>query len=330
MSEPANKTRAKVTTQYQASPLAPYDYTLSEGSILIGKRADGFLTTTIQILNNTLTESERTTLALRLVKLLNVADHLKSETLLDGSPVALLHGHAASAYYGLTAAMKDNTGLLIRMGLDNNATPDDIYAKVKNLLDLNAGSSSREQNFTAFCNNLHRLTGGFTGADHQWDAVLLDKLLNHTRDKLGAPCQAIIDIAESYELPCDTWEKALEGLDAMIDELRGENSNMRIGISELGAALDVPPCQDPDPGSSPDLVQLSDVQHLVMGLQHAAENTRKREASILAAGSASNSVIDQIDNITADTRMSPAVKLAAIRALVVTHTREQADGDFNE
>lgn len=330
MSEPANKTRAKVTTQYQASPLAPYDYTLSEGSILIGKRTDGFLTTTIQILNNALTESERTTLALRLVKLLNVADHLKSETLLDGSPVALLHGHAANAYYGLTDELKDHTGLLIRMGLDNNATPGDIYAKVKNLLDLNAGSSSREQNFTAFCNNLHRLTGGITGVAMEWNAALLDKLLNKTRDKLVAPCQAIIDIAESYELPCETWEKALEGLDAMIDELRGENSNLRIGISELGAALDVPPCQDPEPGSSPELVQLSDVQHLVMGLQHAAENTRKREASILAAGSASNSVIDQIDNITADQRMSPTVKLAAIRALVVAHTREQADGDFNE
>lgn len=311
--------------------VSSYDYMRDGGCIVVGKRdVNGTLTPTIILSNDTLTESERTTLALRLVKLLNVADHLKSETLLDGSPVALLHGHAANAYYGLTDELKDHTGLLIRMGLDNNATPGDIYAKVKNLLDLNAGSSSREQNFTAFCNNLHRLTGGFTGADHQWDAVLLDKLLNHTRDKLGAPCQAIIDIAESYELPCDTWEKALEGLDAMIDELRGENSNMRIGISELGAALDVPPCQDPEPGSSPELVQLSDVQHLVMGLQHAAENTRKREASILAAGSASNSVIDQIDNITADTRMSPAVKLAAIRALVVTHTREQADGDFNE
>lgn len=311
--------------------VSSYDYMRDGGCIVVGKRdVNGTLTPTIILSNDTLTESERTTLALRLVKLLNVADHLKSETLLDGSPVALLHGHAANAYYGLTDELKDHTGLLIRMGLDNNATPGDIYAKVKNLLDLNAGSSSREQNFTAFCNNLHRLTGGFTGADHQWDAVLLDKLLNHTRDKLGAPCQAIIDIAESYELPCDTWEKALEGLDAMIDELRGENSNMRIGISELGAALDVPPCQDPEPGSSPELIQLSDVQHLVMGLQHAAENTRKREASILAAGSASNSVIDQIDNITADTRMSPAVKLAAIRALVVTHTREQADGDFNE
>lgn len=311
--------------------VSSYDYMRDGGCIVVGKRdVNGTLTPTIILSNDTLTESERTTLALRLVKLLNVADHLKSETLLDGSPVALLHGHAANAYYGLTDELKDHTGLLIRMGLDNNATPGDIYAKVKNLLDLNAGSSIREQNFTAFCNNLHRLTGGFTGADHQWDAVLLDKLLNHTRDKLGAPCQAIIDIAESYELPCDTWEKALEGLDAMIDELRGENSNLRIGISELGAALDVPPCQDPEPGSSPELVQLSDVQHLVMGLQHAAENTRKREASILAAGSASNSVIDQIDNITADTRMSPAVKLAAIRALVVTHTREQADGDFNE
>lgn len=311
--------------------VSSYDYMRDGGCIVVGKRdVNGTLTPTIILSNDTLTESERTTLALRLVKLLNVADHLKSETLLDGSPVALLHGHAANAYYGLTDELKDHTGLLIRMGLDNNATPGDIYAKVKNLLDLNAGSSSREQNFTAFCNNLHRLTGGFTGADHQWDAVLLDKLLNHTRDKLGAPCQAIIDIAESYELPCDTWEKALEGLDAMIDELRGENSNMRIGISELGAALDVPPCQDPEPGSSPELVQLSDVQHLVMGLQHAAENTRKREASILAAGSASNSVIDQIDNITADQRMSPTVKLAAIRALVVAHTREQADGDFNE
>lgn len=309
--------------------VSSYDYMRDGGCIVVGKRdVNGTLTPTIILSNDTLTESERTTLALRLVKLLNVADHLKSETLLDGSPVALLHGHAANAYYGLTAAMKDNTGLLIRMGLDNNATPDDIYAKVKNLLDLNAGSSSREQNFTAFCNNLHSLTGGITG--HEWNAALLDKLLNHTRDKLGAPCQAIIDIAESYDLPCETWEKALEGLDAMLDELRGENSNMRIGISELGAALDVPPCQDPEPGSSPELVQLSDVQHLVMGLQHAAENTRKREASILAAGSASNSVIDQIDNITADTRMSPAVKLAAIRALVVTHTREQADGDFNE
>jgi hypothetical protein len=311
--------------------VSSYDYMRDGGCIVVGKRdVNGVLTPTIILSNDTLTESERTTLALRLVKLLNVADHLKSETLLDGSPVALLHGHAANAYYGLTDELKDHTGLLIRMGLDNNATPGDIYAKVKNLLDLNAGSSSREQNFTAFCNNLHRLTGGFTGADHQWDAVLLDKLLNHTRDKLGAPCQAIIDIAESYELPCDTWEKALEGLDAMIDELRGENSNLRIGISELGAALDVPPCQDPEPGSSPELVQLSDVQHLVMGLQHAAENTRKREASILAAGSASNSVIDQIDNITADQRMSPTVKLAAIRALVVAHTREQADGDFNE
>lgn len=310
--------------------VSSYDYMRDGGCIVVGKRdVNGTLTPTI-ILSHTLTESERTTLALRLVKLLNVADHLKSETLLDGSPVALLHGHAANAYYGLTDELKDHTGLLIRMGLDNNATPGDIYAKVNNLLDLNAGSSSREQNFTAFCNNLHRLTGGFTGAAHEWDAFLLDKLLNHTRDKLGAPCQAIIDIAESYELPCDTWEKALEGLDAMIDELRGENSNMRIGISELGAALDVPPCQDPEPGSSPELVQLSDVQHLVMGLQHAAENTRKREASILAAGSASNAIIDQIDNITADTRMSPAVKLAAIRALVVTHTREQADGDFNE
>ena len=216
------------------------------------------------------------------------------------------------------------------MGLDDSATQDDIYAKVRSLLDLSAGSSSREQNFTAFCNNLHRLTGGFTGAGHQWDAALLDKLLNHTRDKLGAPCQAIIDIAESYDLPCETWEKALEGLDAMIDELRGENSNLRIGISELGAALDVPPCQDPEPGSSPELAQLSDVQHLVMGLQYAAENARKREASILAAGSASNAIIDAIDNLTSDSRLSPEAQLAAIRALVVSHTRAQADGDFNE
>lgn len=311
--------------------VSSYDYMRDGGCIVVGKRdANGTVTPTIILSNDTLTESERTTLALRLVKLLNVADHIKSETLLDGSPVALLHGRAANAYYRLTDELKDHTGLLIRMGLDNNATPGDIYAKVKNLLDLNAGSSSREQNFTAFCNNLHRLTGGITGVAMEWNAALLDKLLNKTRDKLVAPCQAIIDIAESYELPCETWEKALEGLDAMIDELRGENSNLRIGISELGAALDVPPCQDPEPGSSPELVQLSDVQHLVMGLQHAAENTRKREASILAAGSASNSVIDQIDNITADQRMSPTVKLAAIRALVVAHTREQADGDFNE
>ena len=311
--------------------VSSYDYMRDGGCIVVGKRdANGTVTPSIILSNDTLTESERTTLALRLVKLLNVADHIKSETLLDGSPVALLHGHAANAYYRLTDELKDHPGLLSRMGLDDNATQDDIYAKVRSLLDLSAGSSSREQNFTAFCNNLHRLTGGFTGAGHQWDAALLDKLLNHTRDKLGAPCQAIIDIAESYDLPCETWEKALEGLDAMIDELRGENSNLRIGISELGAALDVPPCQDPEPGSSPELAQLSDVQHLVMGLQYAAENARKREASILAAGSASNSVIDQIDNITADTRMSPAVKLAAIRALVVTHTREQADGDFNE
>lgn len=308
-----------------------YDYMRDGGCIVVGKRdVAGVLTPTIILSNDTLTESERTTLALRLVKLLNVADHLKSETLLDGSPVALLHGHAANAYYGLTDELKDHTGLLIRMGLDNNATPGDIYAKVKNLLDLNAGSSSREQNFTAFCNNLHRLTGGITGVAMDWDAVLLDKLLNKTREKLGAPCQAIIDIAESYELPCETWEKALEGLDAMIDELRGENSNLRIGISELGAALDVPPCQDPEPGSSPELVQLSDVQHLVMGLQHAAENTRKREASILAAGSASNAIIDAIDNLTSDSRLSPESQIAAIRALVVSHTRAQADGDFNE
>lgn len=310
---------------------APYDYMRSGGCVVVGKRdREGTLRPTIMLDNGATTESERTTLALRLVKLLNVAEHLKSETLLDGSPVALLHGHAANAYYGLTAALRDHTGLLIRMGLDNNSTSDEIYAKVKTLLDLNAGSGSREQNFVAFCNNLHRLTGGFTGADHQWDAVLLDKLLNHTRDKLGAPCQAIIDIAESYELPCDTWEKALEGLDAMLDELRGENSNMRIAIANLAAALDVPPCEDPEPGSSVELVHLAEIHHRVIGLQHAAENTRNREASILAAGSASNSVIDQIDNITADTRMSPAVKLAAIRALVVAHTREQSEDDSNE
>lgn len=314
----------------ESKPVKPfYDYMMGEGDVFVGKRdVDGVFDPTIRLMSQSLTESERTTLALRLVKLLNVADHLKSETLLDGSPVALLHGYAANAYHGLNDAMKDRTGLLIRLGLDNNATADDIYAKVKTLLDLNAGSSSREQNFIAFCNNLHRLVGG--AVEHKWDAALLDGLLNHTRDKLSAPCQAIIDLAESYELPCDTWQKALEGLDSMLDELRGENSNMRIAISELGAALDVPPCQDPEPGSSPELVQLSDVQHLVIGLQHAAKNTCAREASILAAGSASNAVIDQIDNITADTRMSPAVKLAAIRALVVTHTREQADGDFGE
>ena len=311
--------------------VSSYDYMRDGGCIVVGKRdANGTVTPTIILSNDTLTESERTTLALRLVKLLNVADHIKSETLLDGSPVALLHGHAANAYYRLTDELKEHPGLLSRMGLDDNATPDDIYAKVRSLLDLSAGSSSREQNFTAFCNNLHRLTGGFTGAGHQWDAALLDKLLNHTRDKLGAPCQAIIDIAESYDLPCETWEKALEGLDAMIDELRGENSNLRIGISELGAALDVPPCQDPEPGSSPELAQLSDVQHLVMGLQYAAENARKREASILAAGSASNAIIDAIDNLTSDSRLSPESQLAAIRALVVSHTRAQADGDFNE
>lgn len=311
--------------------VSSYDYMRDGGCIVVGKRdANGTVTPTIILSNDTLTESERTTLALRLVKLLNVADHIKSETLLDGSPVALLHGHAANAYYRLTDELKDHPGLLSRMGLDDNATQDDIYAKVRSLLDLNAGSSSREQNFTAFCNNLHRLTGGFTGAGHQWDAALLDKLLNHTRDKLGAPCQAIIDIAESYDLPCETWEKALEGLDAMIDELRGENSNLRIGISELGAALDVPPCQDPAPGSSPELAQLSEVQHLVMGLQYAAENARKREASILAAGSASNAIIDAIDNLTSDSRLSPESQLAAIRALVVSHTRAQADGDFNE
>ena len=311
--------------------VSSYDYMRDGGCIVVGKRdANGTVTPTIILSNDTLTESERTTLALRLVKLLNVADHIKSETLLDGSPVALLHGHAANAYYRLTDELKDHHGLLSRMGLDDNATQDDIYAKVRSLLDLSAGSSSREQNFTAFCNNLHRLTGGFTGAGHQWDAALLDKLLNHTRDKLGAPCQAIIDIAESYDLPCETWEKALEGLDAMIDELRGENSNLRIGISELGAALDVPPCQDPEPGSSPELAQLSDVQHLVMGLQYAAENARNREASILAAGSASNAIIDAIDNLTSDSRLSPESQLAAIRALVVSHTRAQADGDFNE
>lgn len=311
--------------------VSSYDYMRDGGCIVVGKRdANGTVTPTIILSNDTLTESERTTLALRLVKLLNVADHIKSETLLDGSPVALLHGHAANAYYRLTDELKDHPGLLSRMGLDDNATQDDIYAKVRSLLDLSAGSSSREQNFTAFCNNLHRLTGGFTGAGHQWDAALLDKLLNHTRDKLGAPCQAIIDIAESYDLPCETWEKALEGLDAMIDELRGENSNLRIGISELGAALDVPPCQDPEPGSSPELAQLSEVQHLVMGLQYAAENARKREASILAAGSASNAIIDAIDNLTSDSRLSPESQLAAIRALVVSHTRAQADGDFNE
>lgn len=311
--------------------VSSYDYMRDGGCIVVGKRdANGTVTPSIILSNDTLTESERTTLALRLVKLLNVADHIKSETLLDGSPVALLHGHAANAYYRLTDELKDHPGLLSRMGLDDNATQDDIYAKVRSLLDLSAGSSSREQNFTAFCNNLHRLTGGFTGAGHQWDAALLDKLLNHTRDKLGAPCQAIIDIAESYDLPCETWEKALEGLDAMIDELRGENSNLRIGISELGAALDVPPCQDPEPGSSPELAQLSDVQHLVMGLQYAAENARKREASILAAGSASNAIIDAIDNLTSDSRLSPEAQLAAIRALVVSHTRAQAEGDFNE
>ncbi len=311
--------------------VSSYDYMRDGGCIVVGKRdANGTVTPTIILSNDTLTESERTTLALRLVKLLNVADHIKSETLLDGSPVALLHGHAANAYYRLTDELKDHPGLLSRMGLDDNATQDDIYAKVRSLLDLSAGSSSREQNFTAFCNNLHRLTGGFTGAGHQWDAALLDKLLNHTRDKLGAPCQAIIDIAESYDLPCETWEKALEGLDAMIDELRGENSNLRIGISELGAALDVPPCQDPEPGSSPELAQLSEVQHLVMGLQYAAENARKREASILAAGSASNAIIDAIDNLTSDSRLSPEAQLAAIRALVVSHTRAQAEGDFNE
>lgn len=311
--------------------VSSYDYMRDGGCIVVGKRdANGTVTPTIILSNDTLTESERTTLALRLVKLLNVADHIKSETLLDGSPVALLHGHAANAYYRLTDELKEHPGLLSRMGLDDNATQDDIYAKVRSLLDLSAGSSSREQNFTAFCNNLHRLTGGFTGAGHQWDAALLDKLLNHTRDKLGAPCQAIIDIAESYDLPCETWEKALEGLDAMIDDLRGENSNLRIGISELGAALDVPPCQDPEPGSSPELAQLSDVQHLVMGLQYAAENARKREASILAAGSASNAIIDAIDNLTSDSRLSPEAQLAAIRALVVSHTRAQADGDFNE
>lgn len=311
--------------------VSSYDYMRDGGCIVVGKRdANGTVTPSIILSNDTLTESERTTLALRLVKLLNVADHIKSETLLDGSPVALLHGHAANAYYRLTDELKDHPGLLSRMGLDDNATQDDIYAKVRSLLDLSAGSSSREQNFTAFCNNLHRLTGGFTGAGHQWDAALLDKLLNHTRDKLGAPCQAIIDIAESYDLPCETWEKALEGLDAMIDELRGENSNLRIGISELGAALDVPPCQDPEPGSSPELAQLSEVQHLVMGLQYAAENARKREASILAAGSASNAIIDAIDNLTSDSRLSPEAQLAAIRALVVSHTRAQADGDFNE
>lgn len=311
--------------------VSSYDYMRDGGCIVVGKRdANGAVTPSIILSNDTLTESERTTLALRLVKLLNVADHIKSETLLDGSPVALLHGHAANAYYRLTDELKDHPGLLSRMGLDDNATQDDIYAKVRSLLDLSAGSSSREQNFTAFCNNLHRLTGGFTGAGHQWDAALLDKLLNHTRDKLGAPCQAIIDIAESYDLPCETWEKALEGLDAMIDELRGENSNLRIGISELGAALDVPPCQDPEPGSSPELAQLSDVQHLVMGLQYTAENARKREASILAAGSASNAIIDAIDNLTSDSRLSPEAQLAAIRALVVSHTRAQAEGDFNE
>ena len=311
--------------------VSSYDYMRDGGCIVVGKRdANGTVTPTIILSNDTLTESERTTLALRLVKLLNVADHIKSETLLDGSPVALLHGHAANAYYRLTDELKDHHGLLSRMGLDDNATQDDIYAKVRSLLDLSAGSSSREQNFTAFCNNLHRLTGGFTGAGHQWDAALLDKLLNHTRDKLGAPCQAIIDIAESYDLPCETWEKALEGLDAMIDELRGENSNLRIGISELGAALEVPPRQDPEPGSSPELAQLSDVQHLVMGLQYAAENARNREASILAAGSASNAIIDAIDNLTSDSRLSPESQLAAIRALVVSHTRAQADGDFNE
>lgn len=311
--------------------VSSYDYMRDGGCIVVGKRdANGTVTPSIILSNDTLTESERATLALRLVKLLNVADHIKSETLLDGSPVALLHGHAANAYYRLTDELKDHPGLLSRMGLDDNATQDDIYAKVRSLLDLSAGSSSREQNFTAFCNNLHRLTGGFTGAGHQWDAALLDKLLNHTRDKLGAPCQAIIDIAESYDLPCETWEKALEGLDAMIDELRGENSNLRIGISELGAALDVPPCQDPEPGSSPELAQLSDVQHLVMGLQYAAENARKREASILAAGSASNAIIDAIDNLTSDSRLSPEAQLAAIRALVVSHTRAQAEGDFNE
>lgn len=311
--------------------VSSYDYMRDGGCIVVGKRdANGTVTPTIILSNDTLTESERTTLALRLVKLLNIADHIKSETLLDGSPVALLHGHAANAYYRLTDELKDHPGLLSRMGLDDNATQDDIYAKVRSLLDLSAGSSSREQNFTAFCNNLHRLTGGFTGAGHQWDAALLDKLLNHTRDKLGAPCQAIIDIAESYDLPCETWEKALEGLDAMIDDLRGENSNLRIGISELGAALDVPPRQDPEPGSSPELAQLSDVQHLVMGLQYAAENARKREASILAAGSASNAIIDAIDNLTSDSRLSPEAQLAAIRALVVSHTRAQAEGDFNE
>lgn len=309
--------------------VSSYDYMRDGGCIVVGKRdVNGTLTPTIILSNDTLTESERTTLALRLVKLLNVADHLKSETLLDGSPVALLHGHAANAYYGLTDELKDHTGLLIRMGLDNNATPGEIYAKVKNLLDLNAGSSSREQNFTAFCNNLHRLTGGITG--HEWDAALLDKLLNHTRDKLGAPCQAIIDIAESYDLPCETWEKALEGLDAMLDELRGENSNMRIGIADLAAALDVSPCEDPEPGSSVEMIHLAEIQHRVIGLQHAAENTRKREASILAAGSASNAIIDAIDNLTSDSRLSPESQLAAIRALVVSHTRAQADGDFNE
>lgn len=308
-----------------------YDYMRDGGCIVVGKRdVNGVLTPTIILSNDTLTESERTTLALRLVKLLNVADHLKSETLLDGSPVALLHGHAANAYYGLTDELKDHTGLLIRMGLDNNATPGDIYAKVKNLLDLNAGSSSREQNFTAFCNNLHRLTGGITGVAMEWNAALLDKLLNHTRDKLGAPCQAIIDIAESYELPCETWEKALEGLDAMLDELHGENSNMRIGIADLAAALDVSPCEDPEPGSSVEMIHLAEIQHRVIGLQHAAENTRKREASILAAGSASNAIIDAIDNLTSDSRLSPESQIAAIRALVVSHTRAQADGDFNE
>lgn len=308
-----------------------YDYMRDGGCIVVGKRdVSGTLTPTIILSNDTLTEAQRTTLALRLVKLLNVADHLKSETLLDGSPVALLHGHAANAYYGLTDELKDHTGLLIRMGLDNNATPGDIYAKVKNLLDLNAGSSSREQNFTAFCNNLHRLTGGVTGIAMEWNAALLDKLLNHTRDKLGAPCQAIIDIAESYELPCETWEKALEGLDAMLDELRGENSNMRIGIADLAAALDVSPCEDPEPGSSVEMIHLAEIQHRVIGLQHAAENTRKREASILAAGSASNAIIDAIDNLTSDSRLSPESQIAAIRALVVSHTRAQADGDFNE
>ncbi|EMR6009089.1 hypothetical protein WJW27_005969, partial [Escherichia coli] len=83
--------------------VSSYDYMRDGGCIVVGKRdANGTVTPTIILSNDTLTESERTTLALRLVKLLNVADHIKSETLLDGSPVALLHGHAANAYYRLT------------------------------------------------------------------------------------------------------------------------------------------------------------------------------------------------------------------------------------